>query len=72
MTLQTTITHKLTFAVEAFWDEEGGMGRDEYGTDQSELSEAVRLLELARVAFPKTRWIITCNVETVVKPEKKS
>lgn len=64
MTIKTTTSHTLTFAVEAFWSEEGGMGSDSYGQPTPDLPAAIRLLELARVEKPKTDWVITIDVKT--------
>lgn len=64
MNLKTTTSHAITFTVEAFWDEEGGMGQDQYGEGVQELAQAVRLLELARIAQPKEPWRIVADVKT--------
>lgn len=66
MKLQTTTSHTISFTVEAFWNEEGGMGQDQYGEAVDTLQQAVRLLELARVKDPKTNWVIVCDVKTTV------
>lgn len=68
MELTTSTTHLITFSVQAFWDEEGGMGNDMYGDPVQELADAIRLLELARVGEKKkNKWVIVCDVETTVK-----
>ena len=69
MTLSKTTTHEITFTVEAFWDEEGGMGNDSFGDEQKDLPSAVQLLELARVARPKELqlWVIVARVKTTTK-----
>lgn len=66
MIIKTTISHSVSFTVQAFWHEEGGMGQDQYGEAVTELPQAIRLLELARVAQPKTNWVIVADVKTVV------
>lgn len=66
MTIKTTTSHNLTFSVEAFWNEEGGMGHEQYGEDVQELTQALHLLELARVARSAYDWAIVCRVETKV------
>ena len=66
MTIKTTTSHNLIFSVEAFWNEEGGMGHEQYGKDVKELTEALHLLELARVAQSAYDWAIVCRVETKV------
>jgi hypothetical protein len=68
MKINLTTTHELTFAVEAFWSEEGGMGEDQFGPKVKTLEEALALLMQAKAAGAKekypNKWIITINVET--------
>lgn len=64
MNIKTTTSHAITLTVEAFWSEEGGMGQDQYGEAVQELPQAIRLLELARVAQPETDWKIVGDVKT--------
>jgi hypothetical protein len=70
MKINLTTTHDLTFAVEAFWSEEGGMGEDQLGKPVSTIEEAIALLMQARAAGAKapsgheTPWIITIDVHT--------
>ena len=71
MKIETKTTHVLTFAVEAFWNEEGGMGSDSFGDTYSDLPAAIHALELARAAEVKRNkhdvqrdWIITIDVKT--------
>jgi hypothetical protein len=64
MNIKTTTSHAITFTVEAFWSEEGGMGQDQYGEAVQELPQAIRLLELARVATPAMDWKIVVHVTT--------
>ena len=66
MNIKTTTSHAITFTVEAFWDEEGGMGHDQYGEAAQDLPQAIRILELARVAQPQTDWCIVADVKTTV------
>lgn len=66
MKISATTKHDISFTVEAFWNEEGGMGQDQFGDVVPELVAAVRLLELARVAHPKTNWVIVGTVATTV------
>ena len=66
MNIKTTTSHTIAFTVEAFWSEDGGMGQDQYGEAVQELSEAIRLLELARVATPDYDWKIVGEVKTTV------
>lgn len=69
MKLTTTTTHDITFRVESFWDEEGGMGRDAFGKPVDTLQEAVRLLEIVNAQAGKDGpdWIITATVKSVTK-----
>lgn len=64
MEIKKTTSHSITFTIEAFWDEQGGMGTDQYGESVGELHQAVHLLELAKVAKPKTDWKIIGTVKT--------
>lgn len=64
MIIKTTTSHNITFAVKAFWDEAGGMGENSYGNPDKDLPEAIRLLELAKVASPEDPWVIVCEVTT--------
>jgi hypothetical protein len=64
MKISNTINYNLTFKVEAFWDEEGGMGTEQYGASVSELTDALRILESAKNTQPKLPWIIT--IETIL------
>lgn len=68
MELSTNITHTITFSIQAFWNEEGGMGQDTFGEDCGSLNEAVVLLDLAQIKEPKLDWIITCNTFKKIKP----
>ena len=69
MNIEVKRKHKITFRVEAFWSEEGGMGRDEFPSPNPQPCEtieaALHRLEFAREADPKTRWIITGTAEEV-------
>lgn len=68
MKLTQTTEHEITFTVESFWSEEGGMGQNEYGKQVNTLEEAIHLLELARVArSTNTEWIIVGRVATKIK-----
>jgi hypothetical protein len=67
MQITTTTNHAIAFTIEAFWDEEGGMGRSQFGDSTQTLEEAVHLLEVARTQ-KKTllpdgaEWVIVGNV----------
>jgi len=67
MNLTTKTSHVITFTVEAFWNEEGGMGSDTFGEPTGELPVAVRTLELARISggIPKgVEWVIVADVKS--------
>ena len=76
MEISTTIKVKLTFKVEAFWSEEGGMGSDSFGGTCNTLEEALFNLHLAKADAKKkyeeakkrgdkyasvTEWFITAD-----------
>jgi len=64
MKISITTTHELVFAVEAFWNEEGGMGSEQFGENVATLEEALTLLQAARAHNAENNWIITINVST--------
>jgi hypothetical protein len=69
MNIKTTTSHEIKFTVEAFWDEEGGMGTDQFGGEVDALAEAVKLLELAKVSGKLSKgleWVIVGYVKTNV------
>lgn len=66
MNISITTSHTVVFTVQAFWDEEGGMGQDQYGKGVSELADAIRMVDLARIADPKREWVIVGTVTTSV------
>ena len=66
MKLTTTKVQELTFSVESFEAEEGGMDHQLFGKDCSELAEVVEQLDLAKIAHPKYDWVIVCRVTTKI------
>jgi hypothetical protein len=64
MKIQVTTSHTITFTVEAFWNEEGGMGQDQFGGEVKELAEAIRLLEMAKAHNAEPDWVIVARVKT--------
>lgn len=46
------------------------MGTDSYGKPVQEIWQAIRLLELARIAQPDEDWIIVGELETTTEPAK--
>ncbi len=79
MIVSTTKTQTLTFTVEAWWAEEGGIGNDHFGSEVKTLAEALVLLELAKVKEsyqsprgphgPIVDWKIVVHVKTAVVEE---
>lgn len=66
MQIKTIKTHNVSFSIQAFWNEEGGMGDASYGRIVHELHEAIAMLELAQIYDSKMNWIIVCDVETKI------
>jgi len=62
MKIRITVSHIVTFSVQAFWNEEGGMGHESFGKDCDDLYDALIQLELAKTNAPDIDWIIVCNV----------
>ncbi len=66
MKISVNKTVVVTFAVEAYWNEEGGMGYTEFANNISTLEEAINKLEVARSErshLPNgVDWIITADV----------
>lgn len=73
MKLTKTVTYDLTFTVEYFTPQEGGMDNDLFGQPVSTLAEAVHLLELAveQETDKYTEWLIVCKVKRRVKDDSK-
>lgn len=88
MSITTEIKTTITFKVEAFWNEEGGMGSDSFGGDYNTLEEAIFALHLAKAEDAKryaakkknglkhiyqVEWIITGYMKDVsITPAQKS
>lgn len=66
MNITTKVSHTVTFTIEAFWNEEGGMGHDQLGGTFDDLTGAIRGLEIARLTQSTTEWVIVCRVKTQV------
>lgn len=69
MKITVTKTYELTYSVEYFHPNEGGMDEGNYGSPVKTIEEAVMLLELARTPAPTNYnhgadWIIVVRVET--------
>jgi len=70
MKITTTTHHELTFTIEAFWAEEGGLGHEVFGSTVKTLEEAITLLGLARASTATQTqndtndWKIVIEVET--------
>jgi len=74
MKLTKKATYIISFQVEAFWNEEGGMGSSTFGPTTNTLEDAIHQLELARSTdqvdkstYGDTPWVIVCYVTTEVK-----
>ena len=67
MQLTVTITSKITFAIEYFEANEGGMTHECYAQDIPTIQLAVVKLAEANAVRPSSDWIITADVETLVK-----
>lgn len=66
MKLTKTTVHDITFSVEAFWDEEGGMGHECMVSGLQTLAEAVEAYERACLTRSDLTWIIAADVSTKV------
>ena len=62
MKIDTQATYTITFSVQAYWNEEGGMGHDTFGKVVDDLPAAILQLELAQISNPKLDWQIICDV----------
>lgn len=71
MKINIQSSYNITFGVQAFWNEEGGMGSDSFGKQCDNIQTALVQLELAQVAEPNVEWIIVCGVEKQVSEVKK-
>ncbi len=67
MKIQTTTTHEVTFTIESFWHEEGGMGHDQSGGDYNDLPQALRALELVHGQSKHPEWVIVCRSKITTK-----
>ncbi len=67
MKTSVTKTFEIIFTVEAHWNEEGGMGSDQYGGECAELAQALSLYEIALTCRPNTDWRIVGTVKILTK-----
>ena len=67
MNITKTTTHKLRFTVEAFWNEDLGMGHQDFGQAVETIEQAVETLQLAEIHDPKLEWVIVARVSTYIK-----
>lgn len=65
MKIETRVSHNITFTVEAFEAQEGGMDHDSFGKEVQTIAEAIEILRLAKISS-NSNWIIVCNVTTLV------
>ena len=66
MQLEITTKHTVTFTVEYFEGQEGGMDTEQYGDEVNSIEAAIDLLKLAQVANKKQDWIIVGRVQTLI------
>ena len=66
MQLEITTKHKVTFTVEYFESQEGGMDTEQYGDEVNSIEAAIGLLKLAQVNDKKQDWVIVGRVETLI------
>lgn len=69
MELTSTIKYKVTFQVVQIYATEGGMEWYQFGEAQSDIKEAIQLLELKKADAGKLAdtWYIISNVEKIIK-----
>lgn len=73
MKLTKTTTHDITFSVQYFGGNEGGMDHSFFGKKCNELAEAIELLEAAEREQPgdsNGEWYIVADVKKSIKVEK--
>ena len=66
MEIKVTKKHKVTFAIEYFEGQEGGMDSDTFRHGIETIEEAVAALEMAQVNRAGHDWIITAEVTTTI------
>ena len=69
MQIKVTKSHKITFQVQYFLAEEGGMDNEAFGEPVESIEKAIALLELAKANDKINPWIITAEVVTAVSGE---
>ena len=67
MKTSVTKTYDITFSVESHWNEPGGMGHDQFGSDVQEMNQALTQLDLARATRSDMDWKIVLDVKTSTK-----
>lgn len=70
MKFTTTKTHKITFNVQYFEREEGGMDSGYFPGSANTLEGALDLLEKANAVQSNRDWIITLDVVTKIQGAK--
>jgi hypothetical protein len=67
MKISKTVNYTITFSVQAYWSEEGGMGHSCHSEGWNELIDAIAALEYAENNNPDHDWEIIANVAKVVR-----
>jgi hypothetical protein len=70
MNITTKATHNITFSVEYFEEQEGGMDNETFGRACGTLKDAIHILQIAREAQPRppaSDWVIVCYVESKIE-----
>lgn len=63
MKITKTTEHTITFSVQYFYPNEGGMDNEQYGKEVATIEEALELYSLACIAQPNEGWVIVGEVE---------
>jgi len=66
MEIKVTKKHKVTFAIEYFEGQEGGVVCDTFRSGIGTIEEAIAALEMAEVNRAGHNWIITAEVTTSI------
>ena len=67
MKIKTTLEKTVTFSIEAYWNEEGGMGERVFVNGISSIEEAVVALDKANYIQNDMDWIIVGRVTEVIR-----
>lgn len=67
MKITTTTTYDVKYKVEYYEDDHGGMTHESFGNSVSSIEEALEIWNIANISQSSYDWIITCEVEKVIK-----